>query len=318
MTLVSEENPSHYCQAHFKKTTKNGMKYEQIKKLVADGKRFVITKVGFVEDAKVKYVSPPLKNVVDLSSTKIDLCVDADCSDVQPTPQASVAGSSSLEGNQFFDVTALVNEVQGTREHSNNRSSFVIMIYDGSMDLDSSKVKIMPLRIYFDTWEGVDTGGSASRPALGEDIRTLAEEHMTKKTALTFFCISGTQDDDGKFAFRNTRHTLIIPAVGSKAEKLNASTELHHLSTTDTVAFEQQTDPARDWSTVLGSETKCGLLASFARTGTGVPALDEGETIWHKPTSFQTDYAPSQKPTEKKLEMRKCLDESQVLYGLAM
>ena len=295
VTLVSEENTSNYCQAQFKKTTKNGTKYEQMKKLVLDGKRFVITKVGFVEDAKVKYVSSPLKNVVDLSSTKIDLCVDADCSDVQPSPQASVAGSSTLEGNQFFDVTALVNEVQETRDHSNDRSSFVIMIYDGSMDRDSNKVKIMPLRIYFDTWEGVDTGGSAPRPALGEDIRTLAEEHMTKKTALTFFCISGTQDDDGKFAFRNTKHTLIVPAVGSKAEKLKAATELHNLSTTDTVAFEQQTaTTARDWSTALGSETKCGLLASFARTGTGVPALDEGETIWQMNWVRVTEPPPGQ------------------------
>ena len=98
---------------------------------------------------------------------------------------------------------------------------------------------------------------------------------------MSFFCISGAQDDTGKFSFRSTKHTFITEAVGTKAEKMKETTELHNLSAADTVAFELQTGTAaRDWSLEKGKETRCGLLATFARTATGVAALDAGETIW--------------------------------------
>ena len=37
---------------------------------------------------------------------------------------------------------------------------------------------------------------------------------------------------------------------------------------------------ARDSSKELGKETTCKLLATFARNTTGVPELDESETVW--------------------------------------
>ena len=82
-----------------------------------DGNRFVMSKVNFVEDAKAAYVSCPVKLVVDLSKTTMDRCAVTTGSAVQPTPTATVAGSIDLATNQFFDVTALVQEVHETREH---------------------------------------------------------------------------------------------------------------------------------------------------------------------------------------------------------
>ena len=47
------------------------------------------------------------------------------------------------------------------------------------------------------------------------------------------------------------------------------------------MAFELQAGrETRDWSNEPGRETRCKLLAKFARDATGVPELDEGETIW--------------------------------------
>ena len=82
----------------------------------------------------------------------MDACVGASDSAVQPAPTATVAGSSDLETNQFFDVTALIQEVKTVLQHENNRSSFVVNIHDGSLDSETQKVKIMPLRVYFETW----------------------------------------------------------------------------------------------------------------------------------------------------------------------
>ena len=98
-----------------------------------------MSNVGFAEDAKLAYVSCPLKTVVDLSKTKMDPCIGASDSAVQPAPTATIAGSINLGTNQFFDVTALIQEVLETRHHENNRSSFVVKIYDGSLDNDTQK-----------------------------------------------------------------------------------------------------------------------------------------------------------------------------------
>ena len=121
-TLVNPQDPRQYCQAQFKKTSKNTAKYEEALNSYKDGGRFVMSKVVFAEGTKPEYVSCPIKHVVDLSQTKMDRCIGSD-SAVQPAPTATVAGSVKLGNNQFFDVTALVQEVSEVRKHENNRSS---------------------------------------------------------------------------------------------------------------------------------------------------------------------------------------------------
>ena len=66
--LVSPDDHRSYLQAQFKKTSWNVQKYEQALKTFVNGTRFVMSNVGFVEDAKTAYVSCPLKFVVDLSN----------------------------------------------------------------------------------------------------------------------------------------------------------------------------------------------------------------------------------------------------------
>ena len=174
--LVAAQDPSQYCQAQFKKTSQNGTAYQKAVKAFNLGARFVMSNVGFAEDAKAAYVSCPLKTVVDLSKTKMDPCAQASGSAVQPAPTATVAGSVNLDSNQFFDVTVLIQEVHETRQHDHNRSSFVVNIYDGSLDNDAQKVKIMPLRMYFDTT--AKNPYSAGQPASGESLKALIEEHL--------------------------------------------------------------------------------------------------------------------------------------------
>ena len=56
---------------------------------------------------------------------------------------------------------------------------------------------------------------------------------------------------------------------------------LQNLQVEVTVAFElQAARAARDWSKEPGKETRYKLLAKSARNATGVPELDECETIW--------------------------------------
>ena len=110
-----------------------------------------MSRVGFVDDAKLAYVSCPLKFVVDLTKTKMDACIPSSSSAVQPAPMTTIAGSINLRNIQFFDITALVQEMDETRIHDNNRSSFAVKIYDGSLDDSTKKIKTLPLTVYFDT-----------------------------------------------------------------------------------------------------------------------------------------------------------------------
>jgi len=280
-TVVSSYDARQYCQAQYKKTCQNGTKYEQALSKFKHGARFIMSQVGFVDDAKAAYVSCPLKHVVDLSNTTMDICMGGADSAVQPAPEATIAASSSLGTNQFFDVTALIQEVQETRQHPNNRSSFVVRIHDGSLDNDTQKVKAMPLRVFFDTTRPNTRSQSAEYPVSAESFKAFVEEHLQSKTAVSFFCISGAQDDNGRFSFRTTKNTILVKGVGAKAEQLSSDAALHGLQIEDTVAFELQAARGqRDWSTEPGTETRCKLLATFARNATGVPELDEHETIW--------------------------------------
>merc|ERR1711965_307982 len=136
----------------------------------------------------------------------------------------------------------------------------------------------MPLKVYFDTTQPSGTV-LALQAMSGNDMKALVEQHMQNKMPMSFFCISGAQDDMGKFAFRSTKHTYIAGAIGAKADKMKASAELHNLKTEETAIFEIQatTATARDWSAEPGKETRCGLLATFVRNATGVKELEEAD-----------------------------------------
>ena len=72
-------------------------KYQEALKAYKDGSRFIMSNVGFSHDVKLAYVSSPLKMVVVLSKTKMDACIAASGSAVQPAPTATIAGSLNLE-----------------------------------------------------------------------------------------------------------------------------------------------------------------------------------------------------------------------------
>ena len=85
----------------------------------------------------------------------------------------------------------------------------------------------------------------------------MLEQHLKSQTAVSFFCISGAQDEQRKLIFRTTKNTCLAKAVGTKAEKLNSDAVLQNLQVDDTVAFElQAARAARDWAKEQGKETQ--------------------------------------------------------------
>jgi len=105
ITLICTQDPSKYCHAHLKKATANALKHGNASKVYKYGMRFVMSRGAFVTDAKIAYVSAPLKYVVNLAKTKMDAVLQGQHSAAQPLPTSTVAGSGA---NQCFDVVALV------------------------------------------------------------------------------------------------------------------------------------------------------------------------------------------------------------------
>ena len=58
---------------------------------------------------------------------------------------------------------------------------FVVSIYDGSLDNDIEKVKVMPLTVYFDTTASTTYPSSAEQPVIGQSLRALVEERAATK-----------------------------------------------------------------------------------------------------------------------------------------
>ena len=100
---------------------------------------------------------------------------------------------------------------------------FVVSIQDGTLDKDSGKVKLMPLKVYFDTIPKRKPNNAeqplAIKSASGGQLRALIEKHQSKHEPLSFFSISSAKDGDNTFVFRTTKSTLIATAAGAKAAR---------------------------------------------------------------------------------------------------
>ena len=149
-TLVSPSNPEAYCLAQFRKSQSNTIQYKAAKTKFLEQTTFQMTKVAFSDTAKFQYVNTPVKLVVNLALTKMSaiLSLGQDASAVQPCPPYSLCDCSSLNDQQFLDVTALVNDNTPIRSVANNRQSFAVSLIDGSIDKATDKIKAVSLVVY--------------------------------------------------------------------------------------------------------------------------------------------------------------------------
>ena len=83
-------------------------------------------------------------------------------------------------------------------------------------------------------------------------------------------------------------------ATGEKAKQL-AMDAAKLLGSDNTQAFEQKEFTSKDYSEDRGFETNSKLLSMLSRHESGIPSLDEAETVWqlnwlrvHEPTPGET------------------------------
>ena len=115
-------------------------------------------------------------------------------------------------------------------------------------------------------------------------ISISSAEQSAIATASTATATASTATESPEQA-RTTSSTYTWQAASAiqwpACRMINNDAALHNLQIGDTTSFElQEAKEQRDWSMKPFSETACKLLATFARTPTGVPDLDENETFW--------------------------------------
>ena len=202
---------------------------------------------------------------------------------VQPCPTGTVADKMELERHQHFDITALVKEVSALRPTSNGRNVFDVCLIDGSKDQKTGKVKTMTTALY-------------SAEEKGTQQHTFANNCKQNRIPVTFFLLQGSKEGD-KFTFSSARKGSVMVETTSSSEKAKelAATATELMSDDDTQAFDQKEFLARDFSAEKGTETTCKLFTTLSHHESGIPDLDEEETLWqigwgrlHEPTSGET------------------------------
>ena len=188
ITLVSPSNPEAYCLAQFRKSQSNTIQYKAAKAKFLEQTTFQMTKVAFSDTAKSQYVNTPVKLVVHLALTQMSAIVSLgqNASSVQPCPPYSLCDCSSLDDQQFLDVTALVNDNTPIRSVANNRQSFAVSIIDGSLDKATDKIKVLCLVVYDE------------KESEAFDVKKkLADNSVMSKHAVNFFCTKARKTKKG-------------------------------------------------------------------------------------------------------------------------
>ena len=115
--LVDVEDPTWYCHAELKKTTKNASTHNTTIAKFKEGAVFIFKSIAFVKDVKSQYLSASKRDVVNLAYTTASEVkgITQACA-VQPCPIGTVSEKLQLQQEQRFDLTALILTVSPVRD----------------------------------------------------------------------------------------------------------------------------------------------------------------------------------------------------------
>ena len=137
--LVDVEDPTWYCHAELKKTTKNASTYNTTIAKFKEGAVFIFKSIAFVKDVKSQYLSASKRDVVNLAYTTASEVkgITQACA-VQPCPIGTVSEKLQLQQEQRFDLTTLILTVSPVRDAGTDRNTgadkkcFDVELIDGS------------------------------------------------------------------------------------------------------------------------------------------------------------------------------------------
>ena len=143
---------------------------------------------------------------------------------------------------------------------------FDVKLIDRSKSLESGKLRTMKVAPFGDN----DTATSN---------HNLAQERMNSKRPVTFLRLLGGKED-GNFKFLSAWKGFRMFKTGeSPRTRLLLENADRWLESDDTEAFQQKEYVARDFSTTPGFETIVKIFSMLSHHNSGIPALDDDETL---------------------------------------
>ena len=210
--LVDVDDPTCYCHAEYKKTSKNEKSYQAALKKFTEGAVFIMKQFAFHKQSKSSYRSAPKREVVDLAFTTAEAVVGlGKPSAIQPCPSGTVCEKLHLKQDQRFDLTALIKTISPVREAGSERQCFDLEFIDGSTNEAKDKTQVMKITLF-----------QSKQSHIEDECRSCMDQHLP----ITLLQMYGSKSDKGEYSFRSTwTGWRMVPASaeqsgGAKAKNL--------------------------------------------------------------------------------------------------
>ena len=278
--LVDVEDPTWYCHAELKKTTKNASTYNTTIAKFKEGAVFIFKSIAFVKDVKSQYLSASKRDVVNLAYTTASEVkgITQACA-VQPCPIGTVSEKLQLQQEQRFDLTALILTVSPVRDAGTDRNTGAdkkccdVELIDGSTNEAKDKKMTMPLTIFM---------------VKDSDVHQQLLQCMENSLPVTLLQMQGSKTKDDEYVFQSAYKgwrviTASAAQPGSDKAQLLVNDAQALRSEQNTEAFAKPSFEAnmrRDYSGVPGTETTVKLFLSLPSISSGITSLDEEESVW--------------------------------------
>ena len=281
--LVSTADPTQYMlgDAHGKGMTET--KLNQLKDKFKNGLVLHMSKVAFAENTNQQYNSTPKTEVVSMLSTTWSPVLISAGKLKMPETAIPIAASMGIEREQSFDALALIQEVSDMNNGGNTQTGQArvrcqVLLNDGSLKEDNSKVWHLPVTIF------ADATTNGQEPLLFQNLRQAAEQQI----AMAFFGIQGKKSEanaiSGKWSFQSSfgffcekaSNTTRGKALEDKATELFAAPAE---AVPQSALQSRSTDDHENFADMEAIETTCALLKSIM-VKTKVQAIEADTSFW--------------------------------------
>ncbi|CAK8995263.1 unnamed protein product, partial [Durusdinium trenchii] len=194
--LLSGESGD-YCMGEVKPSKKQPKVAEEALKKYTSSSVLELSRVKLA-DSKLAYVHTPIKKVVNLQATKVNVVKEKPDKTWFPKPRIQVAECLSLQTTQQFDVMGFVTKVEELKTIGSGRRVCEIVIEDGSKNME--KHVAMTVSMWFDAGEH------------DPQELLLVKEGLAKRKPLCFYALAGKHDSGNGYVVQSSRNMLVTEA----------------------------------------------------------------------------------------------------------
>ena len=190
---------------------------------------------------------------------------------VQPCPTSMICKKIHLRQEQRFDITALIKSISAIRPAGPGRTCFDAVLIDGrTKEAMAENMMLMKVTLF-----------QADDSTQHTEFSTCVNE----KRPVTLLQMQGSKSSKDEYSFQSAFKGWRMVAASAeqpgadKAKSLMDSAAVL-LAAENTEEFASKTYKRKEYKDIPGTETTVQLLLSLPCENSGIPDLDEEESVW--------------------------------------